>query len=173
MIKKSLVGAAIALGLIVTPAMASLNQFYHAISGQWSIEGYVGSKNFCAAKLYYTDDSYVSIFNMQGTKIVSMMVHNTDWDIVGDKNVTYLGYINFNGKIGNKSNSAFFELKDSQTIVFRDLTETFLDNWMNYRTMTIVMPSSIGNLEVPLRGTGDIVPNFAECIDILNGNSGD
>lgn len=167
MIRKTLLAAAVALGLIATPALA-LNQFYHVEAGQWSIEGYTGEKNFCSAKSYWQNGSYVSLFTMRGSDTFSFIVHNTDWYMNGNIGQFYDGKMVFTGKAGADGGPAPFELLDEQTIAFRDMTTAFLENWIKYRNLEIVMPNDIPNMLVGLSGTSAVTNAFIDCIDHLN-----
>lgn len=167
MIRKSILASIVALGLIATPALA-LSQFFHVQSGQWSIEGYSGEKNFCSAKSYWQNGSYVSLFIMRGSNTMSLIVHNTEWYLNGNIGEYYNGKIVFTGKIGTDSGTAPFELLDSQTIAFRDVTNSFLENWIKYRTMKIVMPNNIPNLNIGLSGTAAATEAFVVCVEHLN-----
>lgn len=167
MIRKTLLAAAIALSFIATPALA-LTQFFHTESGQWSIEGYRGEKNFCSAKSYWQNGSYVSLFNMRGSDKFSFIVHNTEWNIDGQLNVFYDSSMVFKGKAGIIVGDSPFELLDSQTIAFRDMSGVFLENWIKFRTLQIIMPNNISNFEIGLIGTADATSAFIHCIDNLN-----
>lgn len=167
MFKKNLLAAAIALGLLATPALA-LNQFYHVEAGQWSIEGYTGEKNFCSAKSYWPNGSYVSLFNMRGSDTFSFIVHNEDWFMNGNQGQFYQGEMIFTGKAGRDSGGAPFEFMDPQTIAFREITREFLTNWIKYRNLEIVMPNDIPNLSVGLSGTAAVTNAFIDCIEHLN-----
>ena len=175
MIKK-LAAAALGLALTITPAFA-LNQFYSQKIGQWSIEGYTGEKNFCSAKTYWVADnggqSYMSMFNMQGTQAFSLMIHNEDWSMMGQTGVVYPIDIDFSGQAGFNTLHGNFELKDSQTIIVRNLTGAFLDDWIKYRIMRVNMPGGIPSLAVGLGGTSDAVYGLAQCVKALNGNTGE
>lgn len=168
---KKLTAAALGLALMITPAFA-LSQFYKGDSGQWTIEGYTGGKNFCSAKTYWGSGSYMSLFNMRGSGTFSLMIHNEDWNI-GDPDGLYPLDVEFSGSAGYESMPGSYELKDNQTIVIRDLTNAFIANWIQYRTMTLRMPGNIPSFRVGLIGTSDSVDMFNECIDMLNGGSGD
>jgi hypothetical protein len=167
MIRKTLLAAAIALGLIATPALA-LNQFYHVQSGQWSIEGYTGEKNFCSAKSYWPNGSYVSLFNMRGSDKFSFIIHNEEWFMNGNVGEYYEGKMVFTGKIGSETGTAPFEYLDPQTIAFRGMTADFIESWIKYRTLEIVMPNDIQNLSIGLSGTSDATNAFVDCIEHLN-----
>lgn len=167
MFRKTLLAAVAALTLFATPAFA-LNQFYDVTSGNWKIEGYTGEKNFCSAKTFWADGSYVSLFNMRGSNTFSLYVHNKDWDIAGDFGSTYSGRMEFTGSAGSDQGTMQFELKDSKTIIVRNLTDSFLRNWIIYRTMIIVMPNDIPNMAMDLTGTSSLVNSFNDCIDHLN-----
>jgi len=169
MIRKTLIAAAAAIALLATPAYA-LTQFYDWSSGQWRIEGYYGKKEFCSAKTYWDNGSYVSLFNMRGSDIFSLYVHNVAWDMAGDYGAYYDGIISFDGRAGSGGGPMSFELKDPQTIIIRNLTNDFLRNWIEFREMTIIMPNGISDMRVGLVGTADAVNAFANCIDMLNGN---
>lgn len=167
MIRKTLLAAAIALGLIATPALA-LTQFFEMKSGQWSIEGYKGEKNFCSAKSYWQNGSYVSLFNMRGSDKFSFIVHNTNWNINGNLGVFYDGSMIFKGNAGVSVGDSPFELLDSQTVAFRDMSGTFLENWIKFRNLQIIMPNDIPNMDIGLVGTADATSAFIHCIDNLN-----
>lgn len=168
MIRKTLLAAALALSLITTPALA-LSQFYQGNSGQWTIEGYTGGKNFCSAKTYWDGGaSYMSLFNMRGSDVFSLMIHNEEWNI-GDPRGLYDLNVFFSGSAGADTMPGTYELKDSQTIVIRDLTDAFLINWVQYRTMVLQMPGNIQSFRIGLIGTSDSVDMFSECIEMLNG----
>lgn len=166
--RKTLLAAVAAITLLATPALAALDQFYHVQSGQWSIEGYTGDKNFCSAKTYWQNGSYVSLFNMKGSGSFSFIVHDTEWNLNGDIGSYYDAQMRFAGRIGVDSGNAPFELLDSQTIAFRDMTSTFIENWIKYRELTIIMPNDIPNLTIGLSGTADATVAFVDCIDHLN-----
>lgn len=166
------IGAVLGLALMITPAFA-LSQFYQGNSGQWTIEGYTGGKNFCSAKTYWDGGaSYMSLFNMQGSDVFSLMIHNEDW-YIGDSRGLYDLVVEFNGAAGYDAMPGTYELKDRQTIIIRDLTEAFLINWIKYREMTLVMPGNIQSFRIGLIGTSDSVDMFSECIEMLNGEVGD
>ena len=164
--------AAMALGaaMMITPAMADLNQFYKGSSGQWSIEGYYGDKNFCAAKTYWDNgNSYMSLFNMEGSDVISLYIHNDSWNIRGDYGSTYDGATSFSGNAGSDYLTGAFELKDRNTIIFRNLTDEFLTDWIKFRTLTVDMPNNVPDFTIGLVGTRDSVDMLAECIQMLNG----
>ena len=167
MIKKIFISAAIAIGIMSSPALA-LEQFYHHEVGQWAIEGFTGEKNFCSAKTYWPTDSYMSLFNMKGSDELALYVHNSDWNISGDYGSYYQGKITFTGRAGYDDGGAPFELQDSQTIIFRNLTQEFLVNWVKYRNMKIVMPNDIPDITVGLVGTAAATEAYIDCIDHLN-----
>ena len=164
---KKLIASVLALGLMISPAFA-LNQFFQVNSGQWSIEGYTGDKDFCSAKTYWNDGSYVSLFNMRNSDTFSLYVHNKDWNMNGDIGSYYSGDVYFEGSAGRQKLYVEFELKDSQTIVLRNLTDAFINSWVEYREMTIIMPNDIPNMSMGLTGTRDSIDAFVSCIDILN-----
>lgn len=166
---KKLIAAVLALALSITPAFA-LTQFYEVKSGQWSIEGFVGEKNFCSAKTYWENQSYVSLFILKGDNKVNLMVHNTDWVINGDYGSNYTGRLLFRGKAGTTGGEATFELMDPQTIVIRDVTDRFLSDWIKYREMVIVMPNDIPNMVIGLSGTAASTEAILECLNLLNSN---
>ena len=165
------IGAVLGLALMITPAFA-LSQFYQGNSGQWTIEGYVGNKNFCSAKTYWGNDSYMSLFNMRGSDTFSLWIHNENWNIVDERGL-YDIVINFSGSAGYDSMPGTYELLDNQTIVIRNLTDAFIANWIQYRVMTIDMPGNIAGFRIGLTGTSDSVDMFDECIYMLNGGPGD
>lgn len=166
---KKLIGAMLALALSITPAFA-LSQFYDVKSGQWSIEGFTGEKNFCSAKTYWDNNSYVSMFIMKGENKINLYVHNTEWAINGDYGKYYTGDLVFRGSAGVTSGEVNFELKDPQTIIVRDVTDKFLNDWIVYREMVIVMPNDIPDMIVGLSGTAASTEAIVECLDILNSN---
>ena len=175
MIKK-ITAAALGLALMITPAFA-LEQFYNVKSGQWSIEGYRGEKNFCSAKTYWYGpdggESYMSLFNMKGTQTLSLMIHNTAWNMVGDRGSLYNTNVTFEGSAGNNILTGQFELYDYQTIIFRNITEAFLNDWITYRYMTVEMPGGIRGLKVGLTGTSVAEGELAACVVMQGGELGD
>ena len=60
-----------------------------------------------------------------------------------------------------------FELVDPQTIILRGLKEKFLNDWVDYRTMKLVMPNGIPSMTIGLTGTADATASFVECLEIL------
>lgn len=162
--------AAIALAISSSTAYAGLTQFYQRELGQWTIEGYRGDKEFCSAKTYWTDGSYASLFVLRKSDEISLYLHNSGWNI-GDPSGVYKEYvatIHFTGTAGMDSGTITYELVDSQTVVLRNVNDQFLDNWVRYRTMEIVMPGNIGRMTIGLSGTSDLVPAFVDCVTKLN-----
>lgn len=167
MIRKTLISAIVALGLLVTPALA-LSKFYQVQSGQWAIEGYTGEKNFCSAKTYWDNGSYVSLFVMRNSETFSLIVHNAEWDLLGEPGVFYDGTMVFTGQAGLRVLDGQFEMLDSRTIAFRDMTRSFLRSWIDFRNMKIDLGSGISPMHVGLIGTSDATIAFVDCIDRLN-----
>lgn len=166
--RKTLLAAVAAITLLATPALAALNQFYHVQSGQWSIEGYTGDKNFCSAKTYWQNGSYVSLFVMRNSETFSLIVHNAEWDLLGQPGVFYDGTMVFTGQAGLRVLDGRFEMLDSQTIAFRDMTRSFLRSWIDFRDMKIDLGSGIPTMLVGLSGTADATSAYIACIDYLN-----
>jgi hypothetical protein len=166
MIMKTLLGAVLGVTMLATPALA-LEQFYNVESGQWRIEGYTGEKNFCSAKTYWQNESYVSLFVLKNAKEAGLYVHNTDWNLDGDFGTYYSGTIVFSGSRGITSGKMDFELVDPQTIILRGLKDKFLNDWVDYRTMKLVMPNNIPSMTIGLTGTAAATSAFVECLEIL------
>lgn len=164
-----LLGIVLALIMSITPAFA-LSQFYEVKSGQWSIEGFTGEQNFCSAKTYWQNQSYVSLFIMKNGGGISLYVHNTEWALDGDYGAYYSGNMVFRGSAGITSGKVDFELKDPQTIIIRNVSDRFLKDWIIYREMVLVMPNDIPDMVVGLTGTAASTDALVECLEILNSN---
>ena len=165
--------AAITLVMSSLAAHADLYQFYQRDLGQWTIEGYRGDKNFCSAKTYWPNGSYASLFVMKGSDQLSLYLHNNDWKI-GDPAGMYKEYeatVHFSGAAGMDSGTISYELIDNQTVVLRNVNDKFLNNWVLYRTMEIVMPGNIGRMIIGLDGTRDLTLAYVDCITKLNATS--
>jgi hypothetical protein len=163
--------AAATLAISTIAAYAELTQFYQRELGQWTIEGYRGDKNFCSAKTYWPNGSYASLFIIKGSDELSLYLHNKEWNI-SDPAGAYKEYqatIHFTGSTGMDSGTITYELVDNQTVVLRNVNDKFLDNWVRFRTMEIVMPGNIGRMTMGLTGTRDLVPAFVDCVEYLNG----
>ena len=154
-------------------AQAGSAQFFQKEIGQWTIEGYRGEVEYCNAKTYWPNGSYAALVVAKGDPNMSLLLHNKEWNI-GDPSGTlpeYAATIHFLGRQnGRDTGTISYELIDSQTIMLGNVNEKFIDNWINYASMEVVMPGNIGRMSIGLGGTRDLVPAFLECIDQLNSN---
>lgn len=170
---KPLITSLIAAAMLSTSAIAAhaeLTQFYQRELGQWTIEGYRGDKSFCSAKTYWPNGSYASLFVVRNSDQISLYLHNTDWNI-GDPAGMYKEYVAtvyFTGNAGMDSGTISYELIDNQTVVLRNVNDQFLDNWVRFRSMEIVMPGTIGRMAIGLDGTQGLIPAYVDCVTKLN-----
>lgn len=170
-LKTILLASAIS-AFLATTASAELNQFYSKQLGQWTVEGFNGDIDFCSAKTYWDNGSYISLFSVKNQNTMSLYVYNTDWNITDPTGrfVEYKATIHFSGNSnGRDSGTIDYELVDNQTVILLDVNSKFIENWISYSQMEIVMPGNIGRMLVGLDGTRDLTPAFAECIEILEG----
>lgn len=173
-ITKFLAVLAIILSFCIPAAVqAGGTRFFQKEIGQWTIEGYRGEVEYCNAKTYWPNGSYAALVVAKGDPNMSLYLHNKDWNI-GDPSGTLPEYVAtihfFSNNNGRDSGTIKYELIDSQTVILVNVNDKFIDNWVNYASMEIVMPGTIGRMSIGLGGTRDLVPAFVECIDQLNGN---
>lgn len=169
--KKLLIGACMSLMLMVGAAQAE--QFYDQNTGQWTVEGYRGDTNYCAASTFWDNGSYVTFF-VTDKDVASIIVHNTQWNI-GDPIGYFNGYtatLRFFGKYPSEQGTINYELKDTQTVILHNVNSEFLNDWIKFEAMNIVMPGDIGQLTVGLAGTKDAVAYMGDCLNRLAGKSG-
>lgn len=167
----TIVAALFSTAIITNSAHAALEQFYNREIGQWNIEGFRGDLDFCSAKTYWNNGSYISLYSIKNQNNLSLYVHNTDWNISDPTGqfAEYLATIHFSGQTGRDSGTIEYELVDNQTVILRNVNNKFIENWVLFSQMEIVMPGNIGRMLVGLDGTRDLTPAFVECIEILEG----
>lgn len=169
--KKLLIGACMTLMVMAGAAQAA--QFYHQDSGQWTVEGFRGEDNYCAASTFWDNGSYVT-FYVTDNNVANIIVHNTEWNI-GDPVGYYNGYtatLKFFGKYPSEQGTIDYNLRDAQTVILENVNTEFLKDWTRFEAMNIVMPGDIGQMTVGLAGTKDAVSYLGECLNQLSGKSG-
>lgn len=164
----------LAITFLSVNASANTTKFYNKDVGQWTIEGYRGDPEFCSAKTFWDNGSYMSLFSVKNEKQMGLYIHNKEWNISDPTGFfpEYVATIHFFGKQnGRDSGTIEYELIDNQTIILRNVNEQFIKNWIIFAQMEIVMPGNIGRMSVGLNGTRELTPAFVECIEILEGKN--
>lgn len=170
--KKFLVGACMSLMLMVGAAQAE-QQFYQQNAGQWSVEGFRGDMNYCAASTFWDNGSYITFF-VTDKDVASILIHNTEWNI-GDPLGYYSGYtatLRFFGKYPSEQGTIDYELKDAKTVLLANVNTKFLNDWSRFEVMNVIMPGDIGQMEVGLGGTKYAVNLMGDCLNQLSAKSG-
>lgn len=169
--KKFLVGVCVSLMLMAGSAYAE--QFYDQNSGQWTVEGFRGESNYCAASTFWDDGSYFTFF-VTDNEQASVIVHNKKWNI-GDPIGHFKGYLatlRFFGKYPSEQGTIEYNLRDTQTIVFPNVNMEFLKDWTRFDAMNLIMPGDIDHMTIGLDGTKNAVILMGDCLNNLSGKSG-
>lgn len=169
--KKLLATAALSLLMLSGVALAESERFYRKDAGQWTVEGFHGDSDICAASTFWDNGSYISFFVSNNG--ANVMVHNSQWNI-GDPIGYFKGYqarLRFFGKYDPDEGTVDYELKDPQTVLLTNVNEKFLEAWTKYDTMVILMPGDIGQMTVGLNGTNAVVQYMGECLNMTEKNS--
>lgn len=168
MIKKIFLSAAILLSTL-TPSLAN-EQFFAWGAGQWDVKGFRADATtgaHCGAITNWDDGSYLTIIKDKNTGELWAAMVNNDWNI-GDpagKFDNYVAQFNFVSSSGRMTSGAIaYELVDRRTVYFHGLTTRFVSDWINYREWQIIMPGTIGNVSVGLRGSAAVSNAFLACI---------
>ena len=171
MMKKIFLTAAILLSTL-TPSFAG-EQFFAWGAGQWDVKGFRGdatSSPHCGAVTTWDDGSYLTIIKNKNTGELWAAMVNNAWNI-GDpagKFSNYVSQFNFISSSGRMTSGTIaYELVDNRTVYFHGLTDRFVIDWINYREWQIVMPGTIGNVRVGLKGTARVADAFVACIQQL------
>lgn len=159
------------LMIMVSTAFAETPFFNHE-SGQWTIEGYRGDMNYCSASTFWDDGSFLTFFVTDKDE-AHIVVYNKKWNIIDPVGhfPEYQATIRFFGDYPAKQGTIDYDLKDNQTVVLTNVNTKFLDNWIKYQVMVLVMPGDIGEMKIGLSGTKDAVGLMGDCLNQLAGKT--
>jgi Phr family secreted Rap phosphatase inhibitor len=168
--KKMLLGTIVSLALLSGVAYSQTDEnFFRKESGQWTVEGIKAEGlTVCAATTFWANGSYVT-FYINSKDEANILAHNTEWNIA-DPVGFYKGYtatLNFFGKYEPDTGTIDYTLIDNQTIGFKGVNTTFLESWMKYDVMVIIMPGDIKDMKVGLGGTKEVTAYMGECLNIM------
>jgi hypothetical protein len=170
--KKLLLGVAVSV-MLLTGAAHAQQQFYKQDAGQWTVEGFRGDMNYCAASTFWDNGSYITFF-VTDKDVANILIHNKDWNI-GDPVGYFKGYtatLRFFGKYPSEQGTIEYELKDAQTVLLPNVNIEFLKDWSRFDVMNVIMPGDISQMEVGLGGTNSAVSLLGECLNQLSAKSG-
>ncbi len=169
--KKFLVG--VCLSLMMMAGAAHAEQFYNQDSGQWTVEGFRGDLNYCAASTFWEDGSYFT-FYVTDNETANVIVHNKSWNIA-DPIGNFKGYtatLRFFGKYPSEQGTIDYDLRDAQTIVLPNVNVEFLNDWTKFDAMNLIMPGDIGHMTIGLEGTKSAVGLMGDCLNQLDRKNG-
>lgn len=150
---------------------ASAATVYSFDSGDWHLRGYrdtvnVGD-NACVLSTAWPDGKkiQVNVFpQYDGTTNVTMTVLNPRWNAkwrVGERFSVRFDFAS--GTYGRTNSASSAEVYTHNKVIFRDLSPSFLDNFMRYDLMA-VFANSNQVLEVSLAGTAALMTDLEACL---------
>lgn len=163
--KKPIMAAIIAAFSLSTPALSeTLIPFFERNIGNFHIEGYRGSKNFCAIKSLGDDASYLSVFSRRKYRGVSLMIHHEEWGIYNGGRAE----ITLSSEEGEHlDGSADFERHDSHTIIFRNMPMEFFEDIFRSYSINVAIPGENVSFDMEVQGMVEVLPALVDCIKML------
>lgn len=161
--------------MFITAAFAE-GTFYQATSGQWTVTGYNGGpgqgadgshfNTSCLAQTFWGDGSDLQLIQDLVDGELYIVFNNNAWNIEGPYETESDMTLNMYGRRGVESYKVKFVLVDKNTISIRGLEyKKFLPAFMNYNKMVFIMPGTVENAEVGLKGSSAAIEHMSRCID--------
>ena len=158
---------ALALTMMVTPAMAN---FYNDEIGYWSIFGFEGTptdNKACVLEMVWQDGSRFQLIKDLVDGELYIFLKNNDWNISNPE-----GVYEFEMVIINENNTEAvsgvmeYILLNKNTIVVRGLdADGFVPPFTSLDELRFIMPGNIQNAYVDLENSNAAIQSMSKCID--------
>lgn len=162
--KKTLIAAGLSLAMMVTPALA----FYNNSSGDWSVFGHSGSDTLnpaCVMKSTWQDGSKMLVIQDLADGELYIHFENMGWNIDGPYNTSHAMKINFYSGSSVLSLNGTMELLTKNSIHIRGIKHNvFVEPFAEFDKMVFIMPGTVPNANIGLRGTRDAVNFLNQCM---------
>jgi hypothetical protein len=136
--KKLLLALALTVG-IASPAYA--NKVYERSFGAWTISGFVESDDrYCVLNAFGTNNErfQINVFPNEEDTNVTMTLKNPKWSMDPYDQNTYdanLRFYYFDDSVTKES--LYWQVKDSDRVIFRNMQGKFIEEFMRAKTMEI------------------------------------
>ena len=142
--------------------------FYNKKNGVWNVVGVVNEGELnpsCYSLTTWRDGSeFRLIFDLADGELYILVINN-QWNIVDDPgkyNLRLNVFIN-NTIVGD---GGVFELLSKNTIRLRGMPNQFIELFSHGTKLQFIMPGSIPNMEVNLKGSSQAVDFMIECLNM-------
>lgn len=153
--------------MLFTSAAFAQNTFYHTNIRDWIVYGISNNEPLnptCYGEKKFQDGSFFTLIKDLADGELYILFHNVSWNI-SDSPGNYQMRINFYRGGSVSSLTAIYELLNKNTLRIRSIDHSrFLPLFMEYQKMALIMPGSISNAEVLLKGSTNVVAAISDCI---------
>jgi len=171
--KRAIVGLFL---LLTTSANAANVRFYESNKNKdWEIFGVVKSDkgipyDRCLMQRSYKDGSYIQLIKDLSNNQTHMLIANAEWNLTvtpenkpdGKSRIFFIR----NSEIADGSSNFFIIGK--KEIIFPDLNEEFLRNWIEYKAVLVIMPPEYNFVKFTLDNTTNALMELVDCIKTYN-----
>jgi hypothetical protein len=139
-----------------------------SVRGSWDVQGDVGDSTLnpaCRMQTNWQDGSFFTLIkDLKDGELYILMQVNT-WNIIDPPGSIATARFNFHSGNTISGGPATYELLNKNTVRFRGLHgERFLPDFDRASSLTIVMPNTIPNAFINLKGTSDALEAMSACM---------
>lgn len=155
--------------MYILPLNAAENIFYRNGSGQWSVMGHGGNDKLnpaCIMQTTWTDGSRLSVIQDLSDGELYINLEYMKWNIEGPYNTNHNMKIIFYSGRSSVALDGIFNLHSKNSIMIRGIKhESFVDIFADADKMSFVMPGTVPNVDIGLRGSSDAIQYTKQCMN--------
>lgn len=168
--KKTVVGIVSALTLFwSTNSIAQSQNFYYKEMNHWIVEGVPNTKEnnaSCYTETRWSDGSRFQLIKNLVTGELYIWVQSMSWNMSDDPGSTFVARVNTHGRNGVIGGDLTYMVINKNTIVIPQIqADGFIQPFMSQNEMHIIMPGTVQNFALSLKGSTTAIQSMSDCID--------
>lgn len=168
--KKTLAGVVGAIGLMLSStSIAQSQNFYYNEMQHWIVEGVPNNKQInasCYTQTRWSDGSRFQLIKNLVTGELYIWVQAMFWNISDQPGSTAVARVNTHGKSGVIGGDLTFLILNKNTIVIPEIqADGFIQAFMTQNEMHIIMPGTVENFVLSLKGSTKAIQSLSECVE--------